>query len=263
MMGGKDFVVQHLNWFSPTEGVICRWEARGALCLLGTQGQLAGWGLPTQAPPFLPPATLTGLRRASRPSDTWIPLDVCTVCPPCCMRQAASPSHSPWTMVAPFHAPGPGWLVSPALLSLGGPTGNYPRHASPASPAQLLWLNQSLWRCARPGGPGFSSSSPCLLASTQDSQPKRGLGASRVPWQGGSFGSGKPGEGGEARAPPPPQPLSFPDSEGLGETVLQWDLVLGRHAQLSEPPEPQASAYPSPPAQCTPTKCQKQRRASW
>lgn len=134
MMGGKDFVVQHLNWFRPTEGVICRWEARGALWLLGTQGQLAAWGLPTQAPPFLPPATLSGLRRVSRPSDMWIPLDVCTVCPPCCMRQAASPSHSPWTMVAPFHAPGPGWLVSPALLSLGRPTGNYPRHASPASP---------------------------------------------------------------------------------------------------------------------------------
>ncbi|XP_044921176.1 LOW QUALITY PROTEIN: sushi domain-containing protein 2 [Mustela putorius furo] len=26
MMGGKDFVVQHLNWFSPTEGVICRFK---------------------------------------------------------------------------------------------------------------------------------------------------------------------------------------------------------------------------------------------
>lgn len=43
MMGGKDFVVQHLNWFNPTDGVICRWEARGAPCMLGIQGQLAGW----------------------------------------------------------------------------------------------------------------------------------------------------------------------------------------------------------------------------
>lgn len=24
VMGGKDFVVQHLNWSNPTEGVICR-----------------------------------------------------------------------------------------------------------------------------------------------------------------------------------------------------------------------------------------------
>ncbi|XP_034497900.1 sushi domain-containing protein 2 isoform X2 [Ailuropoda melanoleuca] len=26
MMGGKDFVVQHLNWFNPTDGVICRFK---------------------------------------------------------------------------------------------------------------------------------------------------------------------------------------------------------------------------------------------
>ena len=153
MMGGKDFVVQHLNWFSPTDSVICRWEAQGALCLLGAQGQLAGWGPPHLAPPFLPPATPTGLRRASRPSGTWTPLDVCTACPPCCMRRVASLSHSPWTMVAPFHAQGPGWLVSPAVLSLGPPQGLslvLIEACLPASPARLLWLNQSLWRCAQP-----------------------------------------------------------------------------------------------------------------
>lgn len=27
MMGGKDFVVQHLNWSNPADSVICRWEA--------------------------------------------------------------------------------------------------------------------------------------------------------------------------------------------------------------------------------------------
>lgn len=26
MMGGKDFVVQHLKRTDPTDGVICRWE---------------------------------------------------------------------------------------------------------------------------------------------------------------------------------------------------------------------------------------------
>ncbi|XP_023502485.2 sushi domain-containing protein 2 [Equus caballus] len=39
MMGGKDFVVQHLNWFSPTDGVICRFnesvQTRGHVDSLG------------------------------------------------------------------------------------------------------------------------------------------------------------------------------------------------------------------------------------
>lgn len=56
MMGGKDFVVQHLKWSSPTTSVICRWGAKGP-CILGArttwlagrspedqgQGQLVGW----------------------------------------------------------------------------------------------------------------------------------------------------------------------------------------------------------------------------
>lgn len=29
MMGGKDFVVQHLQWSGPTDSVICRWEHMG------------------------------------------------------------------------------------------------------------------------------------------------------------------------------------------------------------------------------------------
>lgn len=136
MMGGKDFVVQHLKWSSPTTSVICRWEAKGP-CILEAQttwlagrspkdqgqGQLVGWvpqggegPRPSLAQPLLPPLLPTGLRRASRPSATWTPSDVCTVCRLCFTRLAASPSRSPWTMAVPSHAQAPGWLVSPTLL---------------------------------------------------------------------------------------------------------------------------------------------------
>ena len=68
----------------------------------------------------------TGLKRASRPSGAWTPLDMCIVCHPCCMRRAVSPSHSRWTMVAPSRVRAPGWPVSPSFLGLGSPTGTFP-----------------------------------------------------------------------------------------------------------------------------------------
>ena len=47
MMGGKDFVVQHLNWSNPADSVICRWEApEGARW--GPDPQRAGWGPRTE-----------------------------------------------------------------------------------------------------------------------------------------------------------------------------------------------------------------------
>lgn len=50
MMGGKDFVVRHLNWPNPADSVICRWEApeghSGAHPLVGWVGpQDPGLGL--------------------------------------------------------------------------------------------------------------------------------------------------------------------------------------------------------------------------
>ncbi|XP_017654803.1 sushi domain-containing protein 2 isoform X2 [Nannospalax galili] len=41
MMGGKDFVVQHLNWFQPTDGVICRFkESVQTLGYVDSSGQV-------------------------------------------------------------------------------------------------------------------------------------------------------------------------------------------------------------------------------
>ena len=44
MMGGKDFVVQHLTWSGPVDSVICRW-GHGGPCMQEGQAslQLAGW----------------------------------------------------------------------------------------------------------------------------------------------------------------------------------------------------------------------------
>ena len=119
MMGGKDFVVRHLNWSNPgTDSVICRWEApEGArwgpdplVGWVGAPGLRAGAAGPmcslrggweprrgsAPAGPACPPSPpLAALRRASRPMAMWTPRAECTACHPCSTSLAASHSRSP------------------------------------------------------------------------------------------------------------------------------------------------------------------------
>lgn len=150
MMGGKDFLVQHLKWPSPSDPVICRWEREGPPRMPGPsplprpprtgwspenpgRGPLAAWlprgaqgPPPTLARPLPPPLPATGLRRACRPSATWTPRAACTVCRLCSTRRAASPSPSPWTTAAPSRDPAPGWRVSAPCGSRPRPAGTFP-----------------------------------------------------------------------------------------------------------------------------------------
>lgn len=300
-------MIQHLNWSNPTDSVICRWEARG-LCARWGSDPLAGWvGPPGQrtgtagqmvspgrrlgasersahAGPASPASsTLTALRRASRPAASWTPRDECTVCHPCSMRPAASPSRSPWTMAAPSHAQAPGWLVRPNMLVQTGGT-----RPHPPGPRPLTGTFRGANLCT-PGPPALGEPVPLEARPTpwvqapQAPFPTAGTHAG-VPAQ-SKCGSASQGRGAarwrtEAWAwvgagPCLSQFLPFPAARGRASLPRDCCALSlgGPHSSKSPGPPPldplgpgpslTPHPRPLPPAQCTPAKCQSPKRASW
>ena len=276
--------MQHLNWSNSTDGVICRWEARG-LCARWGPDPLAGWvGPPGQrtgtagrmgspgrrlgasersahAGPASPASsTLTALRRASRPAALWTPRDECTVCHPCSTRPAASPSRSPWTMATPSHAQAPGWLVSPNMLvQTGGTrphppgprplTGTFPgtNLCTPGSPT--LGEPVPLEACPTPGVQ--APQAPFPAAGTHAGVPaQRECGS--LPARGGEQPGGgqRPGYGwGQGPASPSSCPFLPPGGEhrSRGTAVLcPWEVPTALRAPGLFPWTPWAPGLHSP-----------------